>query len=141
MDVLTKKQRSYCMSKIKSCNTKIELDFRKCIWKTGLRGYRIKSKITGRPDLYFPTQQIAVFIDGCFWHICPKCYYLPATNKKHWKNKINVNIKRDKEVNKILKNQGWKVLRFWGHELEKNINTCVNKIERELAKKTKVGKS
>ncbi len=130
MDNLTKKQRSLCMSKIRRSNTKLEVLFRKHIWKMGMRGYRIDAAVDGRPDIYFPRKKIAVFIDGCFWHKCPKCFIRPKSKNKYWDKKIKHNVKRDREVDKKLKKQGIAVLRFWGHELKKNINKCVISLKK-----------
>lgn len=124
MDTLTKKQRSHCMSQIKSRDTKIELIFRRYIWCRGLRNYRIKNKITGRPDIYFPKKRIAIFIDGCFWHQCPKCFIKPKSNNKYWDDKIKNNVQRDKKINSELKKQKISVLRFWEHEITSNIEKC-----------------
>jgi len=135
MDVLTKKQRSYCMSRIKSKDTNLEVLFRKYIWSKGLRGYFVKNKIQGKPDLYFPKKRIAVFIDGCFWHKCPKCFIAPKNNARFWKNKIDKNVKRDKQINKLLKTNGIKIIRFWEHEIRKDPAKCFKKIKIYYEKK------
>lgn len=117
-DVLTKKQRSYCMSQIRARNTQPEIILRKAIFSTGIRGYRLHYKLAGKPDIVFPKRKIVIFIDGCFWHKCPKCFKKPDTNKKFWKVKIDSNVARDRIVNVVLKKDGWKILRIWEHELE-----------------------
>ena len=134
VDVLTKKQRSYNMSQIKSKNTKPELKIRHFLYSKNIRGYRVNSKLPGRPDVVFTKYKLVIFIDGCFWHKCPKCYREPQTNKEYWVNKIEKNVERDKKVNKILKSDGWKVLRFYEHQI-KNINGCFSIIIRELRKR------
>ncbi len=126
-DTVSKKKRSEIMSKIKSKNTKLELDFRKKIWNKGLR-YRLHYNIHGKPDLVFVSKKIAIFIDSCFWHKCPKHFRQPKSNKKYWIPKIKRNLTRDKEINKLLKKEGWKVLRFWEHDLLGNENNCLKKI-------------
>ncbi len=126
-DVLNPQQRSYCMSQIKGKNTKPEVLLRKAIWKIGLR-FRLNYKLYGKPDITFPGKKTVIFIDGCFWHGCPKHHIRPKTNKKFWKEKIGKNIKRDKEVNKYLKKKGWHVLRFWEHQIDKDIHACVKRI-------------
>lgn len=122
-DVLSKKQRSYNMSRIRSKNTLPELILRKTVLRSGLRGYRLHYKLVGKPDIVFPKRKIVIFIDGCFWHKCPKCFIPPRTNEVFWTAKINSNVKRDKVVNRELREKGWKVLRIWEHELgnEKNV--------------------
>ncbi len=133
-DVLTKEQRSYNMSRIKGKNTKPELLFRKYLFSKGLKGYRIGYKLTGKPDIVFPKYKIAMFVDGCFWHRCPKCFVKPATNINFWKKKIDGNVRRDKEINKILKKEGWKVIRFWEHEIKKDLQKCYSEVEKEINK-------
>lgn len=131
-DVLTKEQRSYNMSQIRGKNTKPELLLRKLLFNRGIRGYRIHYKLVGKPDIVFPSKKVVVFVDGCFWHKCPKCFIEPETRKEFWMSKINGNVKRDKEVNKILKKDGWRVLRFWEHEVKIIPDQIVSKIIRAL---------
>lgn len=134
MDRLTKKQRSECMSRIGGKNTALERIFKKHIRAFGIKGYRSYAKIPGQPDLYFPDYKVAVFVDGCFWHGCPRCASFPATNKKFWKKKIDGNKNRDKAVNKELRKNGIRVIRFWGHEIKKNPGKFVKGLEDFMAK-------
>ena len=128
-DNLTKEQRSKCMSRIRSTDTKVEVFFRKFIWNKNLRGYRLKSKIKGKPDLYFPVARLAVFIDGCFWHKCPKCFVRPKSRTDYWNEKISYNVSRDKKTNKLLRKERISVLRFWEHEIRENPDKCFNKLK------------
>lgn len=137
MDTHTPTQRKYNMSQIKSSGTLIELKFRKFIWKGGLRGYRIKSKITGRPDIYFFKQKVAVFIDGCFWHKCPIDFIRPKSRNDYWDNKIKNNVKRDKKINIELKKENIKALRFWEHEIVNNLEKCYSILKTAYEKNTK----
>jgi DNA mismatch endonuclease (patch repair protein) len=130
MDNITKKQRKKCMKNIKGSDTELELSFRKYIWNKGLRGYRVNNSIKGKPDLYFPKQKIAIFIDGCFWHKCPECYVRPKSRNKYWDAKIENNVKRDEKITKELTKQGIDVLRFWGHEIKNNIEKCYQKLKK-----------
>jgi DNA mismatch endonuclease (patch repair protein) len=107
------------MSRIRAKNTQPEIILRKAISKTGIRGYRLNYRLLGKPDIVFPKRKIAIFIDGCFWHKCPKCFKKPATNKKFWLEKIEGNKRRDKKVNRHYKKMGWKIIRIWEHDLEK----------------------
>lgn len=121
------------MSRVKGKNTKIENIFRKFIWKNGIRGYRVSnSKIMGKPDVFFQKKKIAVFIDGCFWHKCPICHSIPESNFGFWDEKLSRNVKRDREVNKVLLKEGVKVVRFWEHELEKDLKKCYKRLVKEL---------
>jgi DNA mismatch endonuclease (patch repair protein) len=120
------------MSKIRGKNTKPELSFRRFIWEKGIRGYRLHKKIPGKPDLFFGPRKVAVFIDGCFWHQCPKCYREPKTNKRFWKEKIRRNIARDLAADVALREMGIKPVRLWEHEVMKNPGKCFNKLRRAL---------
>lgn len=130
-DVLTKSQRSRCMSAIRGKNTKPELLLRKALWRNGYR-YRLKNSLPGKPDIVFPSECIAVFVDGCFWHGCPEHYQKPETNAHFWREKIKKNKQRDKRVNAALKAEGWRVLRFWEHEVRSDPAVCANKISKVL---------
>ena len=104
------------MSAIRSTHTQPELLLRKALFAKGLR-YRLhygKEKI----DIAFPGKKVAVFVDGCFWHMCPKHGHWPKSNKGYWLPKLKKNIKRAKEKDKRLKKEGWKVIHFWEHEFK-----------------------
>ncbi|MFH2106705.1 MAG: very short patch repair endonuclease [Candidatus Micrarchaeota archaeon] len=131
-DVLTKKQRSYNMSRIRGTNTKPELIVRQLLYSKGSRGYRIHYELLGKPDIVFVNEKVAIFIDGCFWHKCPKCFNQPTSNLKFWIKKISENIKRDKRVNLLLKKKGWKVVRLWEHEIESDHTKCIARIKKNL---------
>merc|ERR1711879_636225 len=100
-DVLTKEQRSYCMSQIRGKNTKPEVILRKALWSMGHR-YRIKNKLPGKPDLVYPSLKVVIFVDGCFWHKCPKHYQPPKTRPLFWEKKINANAERDEKNDTLL---------------------------------------
>ena len=142
-DVLTPAQRRYCMSKIKGRDTKPELLLRSVLFRMGCR-YFVRSTIEGKPDLVFPSARVVVFIDGCQWHCCPKHWVRPKSNIEFWDTKFKKNRIRDAEVNKLLRDQGWRVLRFWEHDVEKNceavalhIAEAVKKLRRVLRKRQK----
>lgn len=115
MDVLTKKQRSYCMSQIRGKQTQPEKIVRTIIRNLGLK-YRLNSKLPSKPDLVIQGKKTIVFIDGCFWHGCKKHFKIPTTNQKYWKNKIKANTLRDSKNRRVLKTRGYKVIRIWEHE-------------------------
>jgi DNA mismatch endonuclease (patch repair protein) len=127
-DVHTPEQRSYNMSRIKSNNTKPELLLRKLLWKNGIRGYRLKAKIFGKPDLYFPKYKLAIFVDGCFWHGCSHCKSIPETNNEFWIDKIKRNINRDYIVNKQLQHEKIYTIRFWEHEIKFDFKKCFDNL-------------
>ena len=128
-DTVSKKKRSEIMSKIKSKDSKIEVEFRKAIWKAGFRYRKNPANYFGKPDLVLKKYKTVIFVDSCFWHGCKKHCRLPATNKKYWNEKIERNKQRDKEVNRYYKKEGWQVLRVWEHDLShKNFDKAINKI-------------
>ncbi len=130
-DVFTKKKRSWVMSRIRSTNTKMENLLAKEMKKAGVK-FRRYPKIFGKPDFLIKDKKTIIFIDGCFWHKCPKCYREPKTKKDFWLPKIEKNVERDRKVNKTLKRNGYKVIRFWEHDVEKNIDKCVKRILKLL---------
>jgi len=112
-DKLTKEQRSFCMSKIKGKNTKPEL-----IYKSKNLNLKYQPKIFGNPDFADFKNKTAIFIDGCFWHKCPRHFVEPKSNKKYWIPKLEKNYLRDKEISLAYENSGWKIIRIWEHELK-----------------------
>jgi len=119
------------MSQINGRDTKPEILLRKNLWAMGLR-YRLKSKVTGKPDLVFAGKKVAVFVDGCQWHSCPAHWVRPKSNTEFWDAKFEKNRNRDVAVNGLLKEQGWTVLRFWEHEVEKHCATVADRIFRAV---------
>lgn len=131
-DVLTPEQRRKCMSSVRGTNTKPELLLRKALWRKGLR-YRLKSELPGKPDIVLARYKIAIFVDGCFWHNCPAHGSLPETNKSFWEKKIARNVERDHQVNALLEQNGWLVIRIWEHEIKQSIEKVIEKIFSFLA--------
>lgn len=131
MDVLTPRQRSHCMSRIRGKDTKPELALRRALWSVGLR-YRLHPKITGRPDIVFSGSRVAVFCDGCFWHGCPKHSVKPKTNRSFWLTKLAKNRARDERVVATLEAEGWTVMRFWEHEIEDDAVKVAKRVARAV---------
>lgn len=120
-DVMSKEQRSRCMSSIKSKNTKPEILVRKFLFGKGLR-YRVNNrKLPGTPDIVLPKYHTVIFIDGCFWHGHTGCKYfrMPSSNVDFWRTKIAKNINRDKANRDLLRASGWRVIQIWECELRK----------------------
>jgi DNA mismatch endonuclease (patch repair protein) len=82
----------------------------------------------GNPDFYFHANNVVVFVDGCFWHGCPKCGHTPKTNSEFWKEKVRRNRARDHRNNKQLRSQGKAIKRFWEHELDANVEKAIAKL-------------
>lgn len=119
MDTVSRQKRSQIMGSIASKgNGSTELSFIKILRIAKVTGWRRNYSLHGRPDFVFTKQKIAVFIDGCFWHGCPKHCRMPLTNRNYWESKISRNTRRDKSVVKYLKGKGWRVIRFWEHDLK-----------------------
>lgn len=107
------------MASIKGKDTKPELLLRQGLYRRGIR-YRIHGKLPGKPDVVIHRKKIVIFIDGCFWHKCPKCFVQPKTNRAFWRKKIDANAMRDRNATRKLRALGWKVIRIREHRLEKN---------------------
>lgn len=129
-------QVSAAMRGNRSKDTLPELLLRTALWKSGIRGYRKQLKhLPGNPDISFPRYRIAVFVQGCFWHQCPKCNIaIPKTNKSYWKEKLRRNVERDKKAFKKLKQDGWRVIRIWECDIHRSIENCIRQVHQELKK-------
>lgn len=127
-DVFSPEKRSAVMAAIRgSGNKSTEERLRRLFREAGITGWRRKHPLPGRPDFAFPKLRIAVFVDGCFWHGCPKCFVPPKSRQDYWEPKIQRNRARDKSVAKELKKRGWKSLRIWEHEF-KNPKNLLRKL-------------
>jgi DNA mismatch endonuclease (patch repair protein) len=112
-DIFSKQKRSEVMSKIQGKgNEKTEVRLARLMRAGGIKGWRRHLPIPGKPDFAFRKKKLAIFVDGCFWHGCPKCFRLPKQNRAFWKMKIEGNRKRDRSVNAWLRRLGWKVVRI-----------------------------
>ncbi|MBC2840101.1 very short patch repair endonuclease [Robiginitalea sp. SC105] len=122
------------MSAIKAKDTKPELLLRKALWNNGTRGYRIQwGKAPGKPDIAFPCKKIAIFVNGCYWHRCPKCRLdLPRKNTSFWKEKFEKNVTRDKRKIKELEDLGWRTLTIWECEIMNQLDRCLNRVTNKL---------
>jgi len=124
-DIWSKQKRSDVMSRIRSQgNKETELRLIEIFKDEGIKGWRRKHKLVGKPDFVFRKERVAVFVDGCFWHGCPKCYMRPKSNKQFWDEKLRRNKARDRKVTRELKSAGWKVIRIWQHQLQKQKNVA-----------------
>jgi DNA mismatch endonuclease (patch repair protein) len=119
-DVFTAKKRSSIMSRIRSCrNQRTELRFASLLRQHHIVGWRRNAPVFGKPDFIFRDANIAVFVDGCFWHRHPRCKlaYMPKSRVTYWRRKFKANVQRDAVVTRTLKRCGWKILRVWECEL------------------------
>jgi len=149
-DVFTPEKRSEVMSRIRSRGNKdTELRLMVLMRSAGIKGWRrhvmLKEKVRRageksggvrvRPDFVFRKERVVVFVDGCFWHGCPRCYVRPKQNRKFWDTKVLGNQTRDRKVTRVLRRDGWHVLRLWECALTaKKAEGTMGKLERMLLK-------
>lgn len=118
-DIWSKQKRSEVMSLIRSRGNKAtELRLIEIFREYGITGWRRNQPLLGKPDFTFRRERVVVFVDGCFWHGCPKCYKRPSSNQEFWDTKIANNRKRDRLVGRELRRLGWEVVRVWQHQLK-----------------------
>ncbi|MEV6328352.1 very short patch repair endonuclease [Streptomyces sp. NPDC051909] len=107
------------MQSNKGRDTKPERALRSEVHALGLR-YQVSKRpipaIRRTADLVFTRARIAVFLDGCFWHVCPEHFTVSRTNPEYWADKAEKNRARDRQTDKLLREAGWAVLRVWEHE-------------------------
>jgi len=121
------------MSRIKGKGNKdTELAMIQILRKHHISGWRRNQALLGRPDLVFPRQKVAIFVDGCFWHGCPEHSNMPKNNRSFWAKKLQSNKDRDGFVNRGLRKLGWKVVRVWEHELKQPARV-VQKVRKRLS--------
>ena len=117
-DVFAPKKRSEIMSRVRGQgNLTTEIRLIGIFRAYGITGWRRHIAMFGHPDFVFPAARLAVFVDGCFWHGCPIHGSIPTSNRAFWARKLDLNKKRDKLVCRRLNASGWRVLRFWQHDL------------------------
>lgn len=127
-DPVTNELRSRIMRSNKSRgNLTTELALIALMRSARISGWRRHVSVPGRPDFVFKREQVAVFVDGCYWHGC-KCRRLPTNNRRYWKDKFEANQARDKRITRELKDAGWSVIRIWEHQLKKNPKRVVERI-------------
>ncbi len=133
-DVFTQAKRSEVMSRIRrKGNRSTELKLLKLFREHGISGWRRHQPLPGRPDFVFPKELLAVFVDGCFWHGCPRCYQAPKKNKKFCRDKVTGNQRRDRRVARQLRTEGWSVCRVWECQLKRPV-TLIRRIRRMLGR-------
>jgi DNA mismatch endonuclease, patch repair protein len=122
------------MSRVKNRDTSPEVSLRRALWAAGIRGWRLHPRrIPGRPDIAWPGRRLAVFVDGAFWHGHPDYYW--GQSGPFWDEKIGRNRARDIKVNAALEADDWMVLRIWDFEVERDIQTCVERVKVALEKR------
>lgn len=126
-DIMSPETRSALMARIKGRNTGPELLLAKELTGYGLRWHKHAKDLPGRPDFVFRECRLVVFVDGDFWH----GWRLPLWRDKltaKWARKITTNRLRDFRVHRSLRRAGWRVIRIWEHQLEKDLQACVKRV-------------
>jgi DNA mismatch endonuclease (patch repair protein) len=117
-DVFSKSKRSQVMAAIRSRGNKdTELKLALILRATRITGWRRHQPLLGRPDFVFWSRRVAIFVDGCFWHGCPKHGRKPSSNRSYWLPKLRRNKNRDMTIKRALIKRGWIVIRIWEHDL------------------------
>jgi len=147
-DNLTRKARSELMSSVRSKGNKsTEQALRRVLRQHKVAGWRshvvlrvcvnqlpppgsVSRRVT--PDFVFARERVVVFVDGCFWHGCPRHGRLPKSNRSKWVGKLNANQKRDHLVRAALKADGWKVIRIWEHAIARAPTECAKRVSRAV---------
>ena len=136
MDRLTKEQRRKCMQNIKGKDTSIEIKLRKALWHKGYRYRKNYKKLPGTPDIAITKYKIAIFCDSEFFHgkdwqiVKPRL--MQGNNPDYWISKIERNKERDSEINKKPTYLDWTVIRFWGEDIKKDIEGCVEVVREAI---------
>ena len=136
MDNLTPEQRKRNMQQIRSKDTSIELKLRKELWKRGYRYRKNVKNLPGKPDIALTKYKIAIFCDSELFNVKDWEVLKPrlenSNNSEYWIKKISRNMERDNEINKQLLFMGWTVIRFWGKDILKDIDTCIQVVEETI---------
>ena len=131
VDTVDKATRSKNMSKVRNKDTKPELLVRKYLHSRGIR-YRLHDKkLCGKPDIILAKYRAVIFIHGCFWHRHENCHlaYTPKSRVDFWTRKFESNVKRDKQVHSLLKEDGWRILTIWECALRsKNVEIYLEQV-------------
>jgi DNA mismatch endonuclease (patch repair protein) len=116
-------------------NRSTEWRLRGSLVRAGIKGWKLNPHdILGKPDFVFREKRLLIFVDGCYWHGCPKCYRRPTSNTDYWDQKVATNRARDARVAVQLKRQGWFLMRIWEHQLS-DTGKLVAKIRLELSRR------
>jgi DNA mismatch endonuclease (patch repair protein) len=142
-DVFTKAKRSDVMSRIRSRgNADTELALVRLLRAHKISGWRrhspLKIQVSGskfqvKPDFVWRDARLALFVDGCFWHGCPKHATKPKQNASFWRKKLAANQARDRRVNRTLRRAAWRVVRIWECALAGKPEACIRRIRAALA--------
>ncbi len=128
------RNRSRHMASVKAQGNKTtERKLRAGLVAAGVAGWELSPQdVAGRPDFFFRSAGVAVFVDGCFWHGCARCGHVPGVHRRFWEAKLRSNRLRDRRVRLLLRRQGIGVIRIWEHELKLGTRLPISRIRRFL---------
>lgn len=127
------REASLRMRRVHQRDTAAELKVRKTLHRRGMR-FRVDTAPIGgrrRADIVFSRARVAVYIHGCYWHLCPEHATLPKANADWWRRKLEANRERDQRTNADLTQSGWLCLTFWEHEEPERVADIIQKAVRE----------
>jgi DNA mismatch endonuclease (patch repair protein) len=129
-------ERSRSMAAVRGQGNKTtELRLQMGLVRAGISGWTTQRRdLPGKPDFFFAAENLAVFVDGCFWHGCSRCGHIPKTNTSFWALKLERNKLRHRKVAKLLNKRKISTLRLWEHQLREELDHCIYKIMRRLSK-------
>jgi len=109
------------MKRVRTSRTGAEREVEKVLRRVGLRYKRNPKSLPGTPDFFIQDKKLAVFVDGCFWHGCPRCFSGTRRNRKWWTEKIETNRRRDRRMDARLRRLGYKVIHIWEHDSHRRV--------------------
>jgi DNA mismatch endonuclease (patch repair protein) len=115
-----------------SGNASTEMRMITILRANAITGWRRRQSLPGKPDFTFRKERVALFVDGCFWHGCPRCHRAPRERADYWAGKVAGNRRRDRRVAEALREAGWRVMRVWEHALASE-PAIVARLNRMLA--------
>lgn len=136
---------SAMMSQVKHKNSKAEISLRTKIWASGAR-YRLHDRrLPGKPDLVFPSARLAVFVDSDWWHgrilreqgEMALRSHLRTSRQDWWVQKFKRNVERDEEVTRALTELGWRVIRIWESDVQKDATAAADRVLHLLGRESK----
>lgn len=134
MDKVDAATRSRIMARIRGRDTQPELMLRRELWRAGHR-YRVHRRdVPGTPDLCSKKLRLAVFVDGCFWHGCPKHYRQPSSRVEYWQGKLERNRRRREDVLAQLQGAGWAALAVWECEVHADVAKAARRVASALGR-------
>jgi DNA mismatch endonuclease (patch repair protein) len=124
---MSKENRRKTMQSIRSIS-KLENNFSKELWRTGVRFRKNVKSLFGKPDIAIKKYKVVIFIDSCFWHCCPIHGNIPKSNQEYWVPKLSRNKSRGEEVNEYYRKRGWYIKRIWEHEIKDDFDGMINEV-------------